>query len=334
MKNALTGRQKAAVLMLSLGENISSQIIEKLGESEIEQLFLEIANLGKISQDTIKQVSQEFYDMCLVSDYINQGGVTYARELLEKALGLEKAEEIINKLTASLRVRPFDFAQKADAAQLLNYIQGEHPQTIALILAHLEPDQTARIFSGLPPDKQGEVAYRIAIIGGTAPGIIKEVENIMEKQLSTVASKNYTSVGGLKQVAEILNRVDRATEKKIIEGFEDRDPELAEQVKKSLFVFEDMVQLDDRYVQIILREIDTRDLATALKGATETVYQKVAKNISKRAAENLKEEIGYLGPVRIRDVEESQQKIVSVIRRLEAQGEVVIFRGEEDQIIA
>lgn len=334
MKNTLTGRQKAAVLMLSLGESISSQIIEKLDESEIEQLFLEIANLGKISQETIEQVSQEFYDMCLVSDYINQGGVAYARDLLQKALGPERAEEIIQNLTSSLRVRPFDFARKTDAAQLLNFIQGEHPQTIALILAHLEPDQTAHIFSGLPPDKQGEVAYRMAIIDGTSPGIIKEVEGILEKQLSTVVSKSYTSAGGLKPVAEILNRVDRATEKKIIEGFEDRDPELAEQVKKLLFVFEDMIQLDDRYVQIILREVDTHDLAMALKGASEIVYQKIAGNISKRAAENLKDEIGYLGPVRIKDVEEAQQKIVSVIRRLEEQGQVIIFRGEENQIIA
>ncbi|MGD0152357.1 MAG: flagellar motor switch protein FliG [Thermacetogeniaceae bacterium] len=334
MKNTLTGRQKAAVLMLSLGEEISSKIIEKLDENEIEQLFLEIANLGKVSQDTTEQVSQEFYDMCLVSDYINQGGVAYARDLLEKALGPEKAEGIIKNLTASLRVRPFDFARKADAAQLLNFIQGEHPQTIALILAHLDPDQTARIFSGLPPDKQEEVAYRMATIDGTSPGIISEVEGILEKQLSTVVSRSYTSAGGLKPVAEILNRVDRATEKKIIEGFEDRDPELAEQVKKLLFVFEDIMQLDDRYVQIILREVDTHDLAMALKGASESVYQKIANNISKRAAENLKDEIGYLGPVRIKDVEEAQQKIVSVIRRLEEQGQVIIFRGEENQIIA
>lgn len=334
MKTALRGKQKAAVLLLSLGESTSSQIIEKLEEGEIEQIFLEIANLGKVSSETIDDVSTEFYEMCLASDHINPGGVNSARDLLEKALGKEKTEEIIKHLTSSLQVRPFDFTRKADAAQLLNYIQGEHPQTIALILAHLDPEQTALIFSGLPAEKQVEVAYRMAVIEGTQPGIVREVENILEKQLSSVVSKNYTRAGGLKPVAEILNRVDRATERRIIESFEDRDPELAEEIKKLLFVFEDIVQLDDRYVQIVLRETDTRDLALALKGSTENVSQKVMSNISKRAAENLQEEIGYLGPVRIKDVEEAQQKIVAVIRRLEQQGQIIILRGDENQVIA
>lgn len=321
-------------MLLSLGDEISSQIIEKLDEGEIEQLFLEIANLGKVEPETVDQVSQEFYQMCLVSDHINTGGVSYARDLLEKALGKEKTEEIIQHLTSSLQVRPFDFVRKADPAQLLNYIQGEHPQTIALILAHLDTEQTARIFSGLPPDKQAEVAYRMAVIEGTQPGIVREVENVLERQLSSVMSKNYTRAGGLKSVAEILNRVDRSTERRIIESLEDRDPELAEEVKKLLFVFEDIVQLDDRYVQIVLREVDTRDLAMALKGSTDAVHQKVTSNISKRAAENLKEEISYIGPVRVKDVEEAQQKIVAVIRKLEQQGQIIIFRGEESQIIA
>lgn len=329
----LTGKQKAAVLLLSLGDSIAAEIIKHLREEEVEQIFFEIASLGKVSDEMIAQVSQEFYDISLASGYINYGDVEHARELLEKALGSEKAGGIINNLTASLRVRPFDFARKADPAHLMNYIQDENPQTIALILAHLDAEQAAAIISELEPDKQAEVAYRMAVMDSTSPRIIREVEQVLEKQLSAVATRDYTSTGGVKAVVEILNRVDRATEKKIIEDLEDRDADLAEQVKKLLFVFEDIVQLDDRYVQIVLREVDTHDLALALKGATDSLTRKIESNISKRAVDNLKEEIGFLGPVRIRDVEESQQKIVSIIRVLEDQGQIIISRGDDSQLI-
>jgi flagellar motor switch protein FliG len=329
----LTGKQKAAVLLLSLGDSIAAEIIKNLREEEVEQIFFEIASLGKVSDEMIAQVSQEFYDISLASGYINYGDVEHARELLEKALGSEKAGGIINNLTASLRVRPFDFARKADPAHLMNYIQDENPQTIALILAHLDAEQAAAIISELEPDKQAEVAYRMAVMDSTSPKIIREVEQVLEKQLSTVVTRDYTSTGGVKAVVEILNRVDRATEKKIIEDLEDRDADLAEQVKKLLFVFEDIVQLDDRYVQIVLREVDTHDLALALKGATDSLTRKIESNISKRAVDNLKEEIGFLGPVRIRDVEESQQKIVSIIRVLEDQGQIIISRGDDSQLI-
>jgi flagellar motor switch protein FliG len=329
----LTGKQKAAVLLLSLGDSVAAEIIKHLHEDEVEQIFFEIASLGKVSEEMIEQVSQEFYDISLASGYISYGDVEHARELLEKALGPERAGGIINNLTASLRVRPFDFARKAEPAHLINYIQDENPQTIALILAHLEPEQAATIISELEPDKQAEVAYRMAVMDSTSPGIVKEVEQVLEKQLSAVVARDYTSIGGVKSVVEILNRVDRATEKKIIESLEDRDSDLAEQVKKMLFVFEDIVQLDDRYVQIILREVDTHDLAMALKGATDTLFRKIEHNISKRAADNLKEEIDFLGPVRIRDVEDAQQKIVSIIRVLEDQGQIIISRGEDSQLI-
>jgi flagellar motor switch protein FliG len=329
----LTGKQKAAVLLLSLGDSVSTEIIKNLNEDEVEQIVFEIASLGKVSGEVIDQVSQEFYDIFLASGYIGYGDVDHAREMLEKALGAEKAESIINNLTASLRVRPFDFARKADPAHLINYIQDENPQTIALILAHLEAEQAAIIISDLDPEKQAEVAYRLAVMDSTSPRIIKEVEQVLEKQLSAVVNRDYTSTGGVKAVVAILNRVDRAAEKKIIEELEDRDSDLAEQIKKELFVFEDIVQLDDRYVQIILREVDTHDLAMALKGATETLYHKIEHNISKRAADNLKEEIQFLGPVRIRDVEEAQQKIVSLIRVLEDQGQIIISRGEDSQLI-
>lgn len=319
--------------MLSLGDSIAAEIIKQLREDEVEQIFFEIASLGKVSEEMIEQVSQEFYDISLASRYISYGDVEHARELLEKALGSEKANYIINNLTASLRVRPFDFARKANPVHLINYIQDENPQTIALILAHLDSEQAAKIISELEPEKQAEVAYRMAVMDSTSPRIIKKVEHVLEKQLSAVVSRDYTSTGGVKSVVEILNRVDRATEKKIIEELEDREADLAEQVKKLMFVFEDIIQLDDRYVQIILREVDTHDLAMALKGATDNLYRKIEHNISKRAADNLKEEIEFLGPVRIRDVEETQQKIVSIIRVLEDQGQIIISRGEDSQLI-
>jgi len=319
--------------LLSLGDSIAAEIIKQLREDEVEQIFFEIASLGKVSEEMIEQVSQEFYDISLASRYISYGDVEHARELLEKALGSEKANYIINNLTASLRVRPFDFARKANPVHLINYIQDENPQTIALILAHLDSEQAAKIISELEPEKQAEVAYRMAVMDSTSPRIIKKVEHVLEKQLSAVVSRDYTSTGGVKSVVEILNRVDRATEKKIIEELEDREADLAEQVKKLMFVFEDIIQLDDRYVQIILREVDTHDLAMALKGATDNLYRKIEHNISKRAADNLKEEIEFLGPVRIRDVEETQQKIVSIIRVLEDQGQIIISRGEDSQLI-
>ncbi|HBI27307.1 MAG TPA: flagellar motor switch protein FliG, partial [Peptococcaceae bacterium] len=231
------------------------------------------------------------------------------------------------------QVRPFDSLRKTDPVQLLEYIQNEHPQTIALVLAHLNPEQAAGIIAGLAPDKQTEVAYRMAVMDSTSPDIIKEVEHIMEKKLSTLVSQDYTNVGGVNSVVEVLNRVDRSTEKMILETLDDKDPDLAEQIKKQLFVFEDIVRLDDRYVQLVLSRIDQRDLALALKGVASNVYEKIEKNMSKRAAQNLKEELEFMGPVRIRGVEEAQQRIVSVIRKLEEQGEIIISRGDEDQVV-
>ncbi|MGI6405900.1 MAG: flagellar motor switch protein FliG [Syntrophaceticus sp.] len=329
----LTSSQKAAVLLLTLEENSAVQVMKQLDECELEQLCLEIANLGKVTPEMVKDVAEEFYEMCLANQYINSGGIDYARSLMEKALGPTKANDIINHLTATLKVRPFDSLRKTDPAQLLEYIHNEHPQTIALVLAHLSPEQAAGIISGLAPAKQTEVAYRMAVMDSTSPDIIKEVERILEKKLSAVVSRDYTSVGGVNSVVEVLNRVDRSTEKMILETLEGKNPELAEQVKKLLFVFEDIVRLDDRYVQLVLSRIDQRDLALALKGAASSVYEKIEQNMSKRASQILKDELAFLGPVRIRDVEEAQQRIVSVIRKLEEQGEIIIVRGNEDQVV-
>lgn len=329
----LTGKQKAAILLIALGPEISSNILKHMREDEIEKLTLEIANQRKISQEIKDSVINEFHQMCLAKEYLSSGGIDYAREILEKALGSEKAVLIINKLTSSLQIRPFDFARKTDPAQLLNFIQNEHPQTIALIMAYLQPEQAGSILSALPPDRQVDVAKRIATMDRTSPDVIKDVERILERKLSSLVTQDFTAAGGVDAIVEVLNRVDRTTERTIIENLEVQHPELAEEIKKRMFVFEDIVLLDDRSLQLVLREVDTKELALALKASSTEVAEKIYKNMSKRASEMLREEIEYMGPVRIRDVEEAQQKIVNVIRRLEESGEIVVSRGKGDEII-
>ncbi|HWR05349.1 flagellar motor switch protein FliG [Sporomusa sp.] len=331
--NELTGKQKAAILLIALGPDISAQILKHMREDEIEKLTLEIANQRKLSQEQKDKVLTEFHQMCLAKEYISNGGLDYAREVLEKALGAEKAVSIINRLTTSLQIRPFDFARKTDPSQLLNFIQNEHPQTIALIMAYLQPEQSAAIVSALAPERQVDVARRIATMDRTSPDVIRDVERILERKLSSLVTQDFTAAGGVDSIVEILNRVDRTTERTIIENMEVQNPELAEEIKKRMFVFEDIVLLDDRSLQLVLREIDNKDLALALKATSGEVANKIYKNISKRAAEMLREEIEYMGPVRIRDVEESQQKIVNNIRRLEESGEIVVSRGKGDEII-
>lgn len=332
-KKGLTGRQKAAHLMIYLGPEKSAKVFKHLREEELEQLTLEIANVRRVSSEKLDEITREFYEMCLANQYITQGGIDYAKEVLEKAFGREKAIEIIGRISASLQVRPFDFIRKTEPSQVLNFIQGEHPQTIALILAYLEPEKSSIILSALPPERQADVARRIALMDTTSPEVIKEVEKVLERKLSSVIPQEVTSAGGVKAVVEILNRVDRGTEKTILEALEIQDPELAEEIKKLMFVFEDLVTLDDRSVQRVLREVDSRDLALALKGASEEVTRKIFNNMSKRASEMLKEDIEFMGPVRLRDVEEAQQRIVNVVRKLEESGEIVVARGGGDEII-
>jgi flagellar motor switch protein FliG len=331
--NELTNKQKAAILLISLGPEVSSQIFKHLKEDEMEKLTLEIANQRKVTQEQKEKVLTEFHQMLVANDYISSGGLDYAREVLEKALGADKALSIINRLTSSLQIRPFDFARKTDPAQLLNFIQNEHPQTIALVMAYLQPEQSGSILSSLPPDRQVDVAKRIATMDRTSPDVLKDVERILERKLSSMASQDFTAAGGVDSIVEILNRVDRATERTIMENLEVQNPELAEEIKRRMFVFEDIVLLDDRSLQMVLREIESKDLALALKASSTEVGAKIYKNMSKRAADMLREEIEFMGPVRIRDVEESQQKIVNVIRRLEDSGEIVVSRGKGDEII-
>ena len=330
---ALTGLQKAAILLIALGPERSALIFKHLKEEEIEDLTLEIANTRSVTPQAKEEVINEFYGVCLAQQYIAEGGITYAKELHEKALGNEKALDVIGKLTASLQVKPFEFIRKTEASQLLNFIQDEHPQTIALILSYLNPGQAALIISALPPDRQSDVAKRIAMMDRTSPDVIKEVEKILESKLSSLVNQDYTIIGGVDAVVDILNTVDRSTEKHIMETLEIDEPELADEIRKKMFVFEDILLLDDRAIQRVLREVDNSDLAVALKGANEQVQSAIFNNLSKRLAVMIKEDMEFMGPVRMKDVEEAQQKIVNIIRRLEDSSEIVISRGGGDEIV-
>ena len=328
-----TGIQKAAILLIALGPERSADIFKHLKEDEIEELTLEIANTRSVSPQVKEDVLNEFYQICLAQQYIAEGGIGYAKELLDKALGEEKAQEVITKLTASLQVRPFEFVRKTDPSQLLNFIQDEHPQTIAMILSYLTSAQAALVIGALPPEKQADVAKRIAMMDRTSPDVIKEVERVLEKKLSSLVNQDYTIVGGVDAIVNILNTLDRTTEKHIMESLEIEEPELADEIRKKMFVFEDILLLDDRAIQRVLRDVDNADLGVALKAANEEVQNVIFKNLSKRLAAMIKEDMEFMGPVRMKDVEEAQQKVVSVIRKLEDSGEIVISRGGGDEIV-
>lgn len=328
-----TGIQKAAILLIALGPERSADIFKHLKEDEIEELTLEIANTRSVSPQVKEDVLNEFYQICLAQQYIAEGGIGYAKELLDKALGEDRAKEVITKLTASLQVRPFEFVRKTDPSQLLNFIQDEHPQTIAMILSYLTSAQAALVIGALPPEKQADVAKRIAMMDRTSPDVIKEVERVLEKKLSSLVNQDYTIVGGVDAIVNILNTVDRTTEKHIMESLEIEEPELADEIRKKMFVFEDILLLDDRAIQRVLRDVDNADLGVALKAANEEVQNVIFKNLSKRLAAMIKEDMEFMGPVRMKDVEEAQQKIVSVIRKLEDAGEIVISRGGGDEIV-
>ncbi len=329
----LDGVQKAAILLITLGPEKAASIFKHLKEDEIEQLTLEIANIRNVTPAEKEVVLSEFYEVCLAQQYIEEGGIGYAKDLLQKALGEDKAKEVLGKLTASLQVRPFEFIRKTEASQILNFIQDEHPQTIALILSYLSSTQAAGIISTLTPDKQTDVAKRIALMDRTSPDVIKEVENILEQKLSSLVNQDYTIVGGIDSIVEVLNTVDRGTEKHIMENLEIEEPELADEIRKKMFVFEDILMLDDRSIQRVLREVENSELAVALKGANEDVQNAIFNNMSSRLSAMIREDMEYMGPVRMKDVEEAQQKIVNVIRKLEDSGEIVISRGGGDEIV-
>ncbi len=329
----ISGVQKAAILLIALGPERSASIFKHLKEDEIEQLTLEIANTKSVSPDVKDAILDEFYEVCLAQKYIAEGGIGYAKELLDKALGEDRARDVIGKLTASLQVRPFEFVRKSDASQLLNFIQDEHPQTIALILAYLPSQQAAAVVSALAPEKQADVAKRIAMMDRTSPDVIKQVEKVLEKKLASLVNQDYTIVGGIDSIVSILNTVDRSTEKHIMESLEVEEPELADDIRRKMFVFEDILLLDNRAIQTVLREVDNNELAVALKNANEDVKQIIFDNLSSRLSTMIKEDMEFMGPVKLKDVEDAQQKIVNIIRKLEDSGEIVISRGGGDELV-
>jgi len=330
----LTGVQKVAILFIALGSETAANIVKRLPDSEIEKITYEIANITSLKSDQKESILQEFVAMNKAKDYLTEGGIEYATKLLSKALGSQKAAEILEKVSESKQqFRPFSIARRADAFQLSNLIANEHPQTIALILCYLQADKAAQVLAALSEDVQAEVAYRIANMSATSPEVVSEIEKVLDSKLSSVLKSELKVIGGIETIVNILNQVDRTTEKNITEGLESQDPELAEKVKSSMFVFEDITSLDDVSIQRLLREIDNKELALALKGCSEDVSNIIYKNQSKRASQTLKEDIEFLGPVRLNDVEKAQQRIVAVIRKLEEDGEIVISRGGEDAII-
>jgi len=329
----MLGKEKIAILMVALGNEIAAEIYKRMDDTSIEIVTLEVANLRKVTPEMRLAVLKEAQEVLLAREYMARGGVEYARDILERALGPERAHNLLTRITASLQVRPFDFMRHTDAQQVLGFIQGEHPQTIALILSYLEPVQAASIIGGLPATMQAEVAKRIAKMDRITPEVLREVERVLERKLSTVMGQDFTLAGGIDAIVNIINNVDRGTERNIMEHLEENDPELAEEIKRRLFVFEDIIRLDDRSLQRVLREVEMKDLSLALKGATDELRAKFFKNMSKRASEMLREDMDYMGPVRVKDVEETQQKIVNVIRALEDVGEIVISRGGEEELI-
>lgn len=328
------GVRKAAILLIQLGKERASAVMEHLTDGEVEQISAEIARLDRISAGETEQVLSEFRDLMTAHAHISQGGFAFAQSLLEQSLGADRAKEIMERLHAAAVQMPFQFLHRADPAQLRGFIADEHPQVIALVLAHMTPDKASLLLSGLPAYQQAIVAHRIAVMDRTNPDIIRTVESILERKLSSMLQPAEMSrVGGVDSLVNVINRSDRPTERQIVEGLEGLDPELADEVKSRMFMFEDIIGLDDRSVQQVLRQVDAGDLALALKGVSEAVRAKITSNLSQRAAENLIEEIELLGAVRLAQVEEAQQAVIRTIRQLEEQGQIMVRRGNDDELI-
>jgi flagellar motor switch protein FliG len=329
----LKGRAKAAALLIALGPEVSSEVLKHFKETEIETLTFEIFQLEKISEETRGHVLEECYHMAVARDFITSGGADYARDMLQRALGKDKAQEIIERMAISRRPQRFSFARDSDPSQLAQFVSGEHPQTIALILAHLHATLAAQTMTHLPPDLRTEVALRIATMDRTPPEVVEQVEEVLKRKLSSVISRDFTSVGGTQFLVNMLTTVDRGTEKQILEYLDGANAELAAEVRKLMFVFDDLVRLDDRSMQRVLREVDSKDLSLAMRGTSEELQERIFRNQSTRAAQALREEMEIGGPVRLRQVEEAQQRIVNIVRRLEDSEEIVVQRGGEDILV-
>jgi len=327
----LTGTQKAAILLLQVGREQSGKVLRAMRESEVAELMAEIARLRSVGTEVVDDVLQEFGALAGTKIAITSGGLELARSMLEEAMGEDKAGELVERITAGMVDLPFEFLRKADPRQVLSFLQDEHPQTITLVLAHMPAELAALVLSGLGEDLQREVSHRLAVMDRTSPDVIEQVERVLERKLSSVlAPTEMTAVGGVQSLVDIINRSDRGTERLILEGLERSDPELADEVRQRMFVFEDITTLDDKAIQLILRQVDSKDLAVALKGVKAEVRTKIMRNLSERAAQNLAEEIDLLGPVRLKSVEESQGGIVRVIRALEESGQLVLSRSADE----
>jgi flagellar motor switch protein FliG len=332
--NELNGVRKAAILLISLEQDKAAEVLKRLPAEAVEEVSREIASLGEIANSSRAAVFGEFYNLALANSYLSEGGLEYAKQLLKKSLSEEDAKRVIHQVTQQVQVTPFSFLQKAESENLLTFIQDEHPQTIALILAHLPAQKASEILVGLPSQKQVEVVKRVANMEQTNPEVIKEVERGLEHRLSDIVSQTFEKAGGVDTVAEILNLADRSTEKGIMEGLEAEDPDLVEQIRRLMFVFEDILLVNDKGIQSVLKEVDNEELALALKTASDELKQKIFKNMSERAAQLIAEDMQYMGPVRVSDVEAAQQKIVDVVRRLEDAGEIIIAgRGGEKEMV-
>lgn len=328
------GITKAAMMLIALGDDVAAQILRHLDERTVEKVSVEVSKLRSVNPKKLQPILNEFYQLSLAQEYIARGGIDYARTMLEKALGPQKAIEIINRLQRTMESNPLEMLKDVDPQQLLNFIQNEQPQTIALIVAFLTPEQAAIILGGLSEDVRVEVIKRVARMDTISPDMIKEIQDALETQLTSSFSGEMSFAGGIQLVAEMLNRSDQSTEKTIMSGLEREDPELAEEIKKLMFVFEDIMALDNQSIQSILTEIDNKELALALKAASEPLKEKFFINMSDRASTMIKEDMEYMGPVRLKNVEEAQQKILDVIRRLQEEGKIFISRGsDEDKLI-
>jgi flagellar motor switch protein FliG len=330
----VNGVRKSAILLLSLPQEQAAEILKRLPPEAVEDVSREIAGIRDVAADARKDVFGEFYNLALANSYLNEGGLEYAKALIRKSMGDDDANRVIKQVTQQVQTTPFSFLQKAESENLLTFIQDEHPQTIALILAHLPPQKASEILVGLPNQKQIEVVKRVANMEQTNPEVIREVERGLEHRLSDIVSQTFEKAGGVDTVAEILNLADRSTEKGIMEGLEAEDPDLVEQIRRLMFVFEDILLVNDKGIQSVLKEVDNEELALALKTASEDLKQKIFKNMSERAAQLIQEDMQYMGPVRVSDVESAQQKIVDVVRRLEDAGEIIIAgRGGEKEMV-
>jgi flagellar motor switch protein FliG len=329
------GRRRAAALLIALGPEQAAEILRELPEEDIGQLTWEIVGIGQLTAAEREDILGHFYESAIGRDFISIGGLEYAQEMLERAVGRERADEITSRLGKHAGSKPFTFLQQVDTKDLVNFMQGEHPQAIAMILAYLPSDKASEILSSLPDEAQAEISVRIAMMERTSPEVIQEVEEAFRARLGSVFSPRteLSAAGGLDAVVELLRKVDLATEKSILDGLEQADPETANEIRKRMFVFENITLLDDRSIQRVLREVDGKDLGLALKGAMDEVKQRILANMSERAARMLEEDMAALGPVRLKQVEEAQGRIVAVIRRLEEAEEIFVMRGGEEEML-